>query len=101
MEENVAAEDSASPSIRHKREINVNNSTSNDEIVVPNNVFCNLIDNLDEFGKHVEKVCKKFEEKIISQSQLIESLSARIDYLEIGSKAKGQNNSGMTMECKI
>jgi hypothetical protein len=126
--ENVIAEDSALSSIQYEREMNENKSTS--KIVVSDNVFCNLIDNLEEFGKHMEKVCKKFEEKIVSQSQLIESLSARIEYLEIDSKTKdrdikrlrdsilvnqtqvttnenvksseiSQNDYGTIMECKI
>ncbi|CAB4416767.1 unnamed protein product [Rhizophagus irregularis] len=39
----------------------------------------------------IEKVCKEFEEKIILQSQLIESLKARIEELETDSIVKDQD----------
>ncbi|CAB4491991.1 hypothetical protein RhiirA1_406577 [Rhizophagus irregularis] len=89
--ENVVWEGSSVTSIQHETKI----GTSNDEIAVPNNLLNNLVENLEEFEERmnfdIEQVYKKFEEKIVTQSKLIESLRARIEYLEIDSVAKDED----------
>lgn len=89
--ENVVSEGSSTTSIQHDTKI----GTSNDEVAVPNNLLNNLVENLEEIEERmnfdIEQVYKKFEEKIISQSNLIESLRARIEYLEIDSVAKDED----------
>jgi hypothetical protein len=89
--ENVVPEGSSATSIQHE----IKNDIPNNEVAVPNNLLNNLVENLEEFEERmsfdIKQVYKKFEEKIVSQSKLIESLRARIEYLEIDSVAKDED----------
>ncbi|GBC03532.1 hypothetical protein RclHR1_05180009 [Rhizophagus clarus] len=89
--ENIVSEGSSTTFIQHEIKID----TSDNEVTVPNNLLNNLVENLEEFeeriGFDIEQVYKKFEERFVSQSNLIESLRARIEYLEIDSVAKDED----------
>src|SRR6266536_4848050 len=96
-QENVVAEDHTSSSVQNetKMSIDENNklvekqSKEFEELCLDKDQKNEVI-KVENVSFEIEKVYKKYDEKINSQSRLIDSLRARIEELEVDSLIKNQ-----------